>query len=189
MARQLISMYHCLAKRLLSSALSSTASFSTFLGGKEVLVAASHRRFASTGLEMNMSQITKTSSSFCRAAMPGQTLKLGDVVPNFSSDTTQGNIDFHSWIQVKNARLHEPALHGAFSIVRTAGLSSSLTLLTTPQCVPLSWAGQRGSFKLKNQTDTSSRVQMLSNDFAKRGVKLIALSCDEVGKTRVDPLF
>ena len=25
-----------------------------------------------------------------------------------------------------------------------------------------------------------SRVQMLSNDFAKRGVKLIALSCDEV---------
>ena len=52
--------------------------------------------------------------------MPGQVLKLGDVVPNFSSgkkffthrlievvtlsslsDTTQGNIDFHSWIQVK----------------------------------------------------------------------------------------
>ena len=147
MARQLISMYHCLAKRLLSSALSSTASFSTFLGGKEVLVAASHRRFASTGLEMNMSQITKTSSSFYRAAMPGQTLKLGDVVPNFSSDTTQGNIDFHSWIQVKNARLHERALHGAFSILRTAGLSSSLTLLTTPQCVPLSWAGRRGAFK------------------------------------------
>ena len=27
-----------------------------------------------------------------------------------------------------------------------------------------------------------SRVQMLSNDFAKRGVKLIALSCDEVRK-------
>ena len=189
MARQLISMYHCLAKRLLSSALSSTASFSTFLGGKEVLVAASHRRFASTGLEMNMSQITKTSSSFYRAAMPGQTLKLGDVVPNFSSDTTQGNIDFHSWIQVKNARLHELALHGAFSILRTAGLSYSLTLLTTPQCVPLSWAGRRGAFKLTNQTDTSARVQMLSNDFAKRGVKLIALSCDEVGKTRVDLHF
>merc|ERR1712076_103949 len=33
------------------------------------------------------------------ATMPGQVLKLGDVVPNFSSDTTQGNIDFHSWIQ------------------------------------------------------------------------------------------
>ena len=108
-------MYHCLAKRLLSSALSSTASFSTFLGGKEVLVAASHRRFASTGLEMNMSQITKTSSSFYRAAMPGQTLKLGDVVPNFSSDTTQGNIDFHSWIQVKKCQLYELALHFQFS--------------------------------------------------------------------------
>ena len=110
MARQLISMYHCLAKRLLSSALSSTASFSTFLGGKEVLVAASHRRFASTGLEMNMSQMTKTSSSFYRAAMPGQTLKLGDVVPNFSSDTTQGNIDFHSWIQVKICQMARASL-------------------------------------------------------------------------------
>ena len=53
-ARQHISMYHCLARRLLSSALSSsscssTASLSTFLGGKEVLIAANHRRFASTG--------------------------------------------------------------------------------------------------------------------------------------------
>merc|ERR1712107_12582 len=127
-ARQLISMYHCLAKRLLSSALSSTASFSTFLGGKEVLVAASHRRFASTG-----------------AAMPGQTLKLGDVVPNFSSDTTQGNIDFHSWIQDSWAILFShPADY-------------------TPVC-----------------TTELGRVQMLSNDFAKRGLKLIALSCDEV---------
>ena len=43
--RQHISMYHCLARRLLSS----TASLSTFLGGKEVLIAANHRRFASTG--------------------------------------------------------------------------------------------------------------------------------------------
>ena len=54
-AHQHISMYHCLARRLLSSALSSscssTASLSTFLGGKEVLIAATnHRRFASTGL-------------------------------------------------------------------------------------------------------------------------------------------
>merc|ERR1719264_2293974 len=77
-------MYHCLARRLLSSSCSSTASLSTFLGGKEVLIAATnYRRFASTGV----------------ATMPGQVLKLGDVVPNFSSDTTQGNIDFHSWIQ------------------------------------------------------------------------------------------
>ena len=35
------------------------------------------------------------------SAMPGQVLKLGDVVPNFSADTTQGNIDFHDWIQDK----------------------------------------------------------------------------------------
>ena len=43
--RQHISMYHCLARRLLSS----SASLSTFIGGKEVLIAANHRRFASTG--------------------------------------------------------------------------------------------------------------------------------------------
>ena len=50
-ARQHISMYHCLARRLLSlsSSCSSTASLSTFLGGKEVLTVANHRRFASTG--------------------------------------------------------------------------------------------------------------------------------------------
>merc|ERR1712233_157700 len=133
-ARQHISMYHCLARRLLSSALSSscssTASLSTFLGGKEVLLAATnHRRFASTGV----------------GNMPGQVLKLGDVVPNFSSDTTQGNIDFHSWIQDSWAILFShPADY-------------------TPVC-----------------TTELGRVQMLSNDFAKRGVKLIALSCDEV---------
>jgi len=77
--------------------------------------------------------------------MPGQVLKLGDVVPNFSTDTTQGNIDFHSWIQDSWAILFShPADY-------------------TPVC-----------------TTELGRVQMLSNDFAKRGVKLIALSCDEV---------
>jgi alkyl hydroperoxide reductase subunit AhpC len=30
--------------------------------------------------------------------MPGQILKLGDVVPNFTTDTTQGYIDFHRWV-------------------------------------------------------------------------------------------
>merc|ERR550519_3241067 len=79
------------------------------------------------------------------ATMPGQVLKLGDVVPNFSSDTTHGNIDFHSWIQDSWAILFShPADY-------------------TPVC-----------------TTELGRVQMLSNDFAKRGVKLIALSCDEV---------
>merc|ERR1711997_337997 len=79
------------------------------------------------------------------ATMPGQVLKLGDVVPNFSTDTTQGNIDFHSWIQDSWAILFShPADY-------------------TPVC-----------------TTELGRVQMLSNDFAKRGVKLIALSCDEV---------
>jgi len=31
--------------------------------------------------------------------MPGQVLKLGDIVPNFSAETTQGSIDFHDFIK------------------------------------------------------------------------------------------
>ena len=34
--------------------------------------------------------------------MPGPVLKLGDTVPNFSAETTQGHIDFHAWMQVSH---------------------------------------------------------------------------------------
>lgn len=75
----------------------------------------------------------------------GQIIKLGDVVPNFTSDTTQGIINFHSWIEDSWAILFShPADY-------------------TPVC-----------------TTELGRVQQLSNEFMKRGVKLIALSCDEV---------
>merc|ERR1711872_762243 len=71
--------------------------------------------------------------------------KLGDVVPNFTAETTPGVIDFHSWIQDSWAILFShPADY-------------------TPVC-----------------TTELGRVQQLSNEFNKRGVKLIALSCDEV---------
>ena len=71
--------------------------------------------------------------------------KLGDKVPNFSAETTQGKIDFHTWI------------------------GESWTILFshpadfTPVC-----------------TTELGRVQALSEEFSKRGVKLIALSCDSV---------
>ena len=29
---------------------------------------------------------------------PGASLKLGDVVPDFSADTTTGRVDFHDWL-------------------------------------------------------------------------------------------
>ena len=71
--------------------------------------------------------------------------KLGDQVPNFSAETTQGKIDFHQWIGDSWAILFShPADY-------------------TPVC-----------------TTELGRVQALSQEFTKRGVKLIALSCDDV---------
>jgi 1-Cys peroxiredoxin 6 len=70
-------------------------------------------------------------------------LKLGDVVPNFTTDTTVGEIDFHDWIGDGWAILFShPADY-------------------TPVC-----------------TTELGRVQQLHAEFDKRGVKLIALSCD-----------
>jgi len=31
--------------------------------------------------------------------MPGHFLKLGDIVPNFVAETTQGKMDFHTWLE------------------------------------------------------------------------------------------
>ena len=77
--------------------------------------------------------------------MPGTALKLGDVVPNFSADTTQGNIEFYSWIEDSWAILFSHP--GDY----------------TPVC-----------------NTEMGKVQMLNNEFSKRGIKLIALSCDDV---------
>jgi len=69
--------------------------------------------------------------------------RLGDVVPNFTADTTQGEITFHDWVGEGWAILFShPADY-------------------TPVC-----------------TTELGRVQQLSEEFGKRGVKLIALSCD-----------
>ena len=72
-------------------------------------------------------------------------LKLGDVVPNFDADTTEGKINFHEWIGDSWAVLFShPADY-------------------TPVC-----------------TTELGRVQKLSGEFQKRGIKLTALSCDSV---------
>ena len=70
---------------------------------------------------------------------------LGDIVPNFTAETNQGKIDFHSWLEDSWAILFS---HPADF---------------TPVC-----------------TTELGRVQKLKGEFNKRGVKLIALSCDEV---------
>merc|ERR1712113_1274248 len=80
---------------------------------------------------------------FCSSKMPN--LKLGDVVPNFDADTTDGKINFHEWIGDSWAVLFShPADY-------------------TPVC-----------------TTELGRVQKLSGEFQKRGIKLTALSCDSV---------
>merc|ERR1711941_162662 len=55
-----------------------------------------------------------------KAKMPN--LKLGDTVPNFSADTTEGKIDFHEWIG-------------------DSWPFCSVTLLIILQCAPLNWEG------------------------------------------------
>ena len=77
-------------------------------------------------------------------------VKLGDLVPDFTAETTEGTIKFHEWIGDSWAVLFShPADY-------------------TPVC-----------------TTELGRVESLSGDFQKRGVKLIALSCDEVDSHKV----
>ncbi len=72
-------------------------------------------------------------------------LKLGDKVPDFESDTTEGHIRWHDWIGESWAILFShPADY-------------------TPVC-----------------TTELGRVEQLAVDFKKRGIKLMALSCDSV---------
>jgi 1-Cys peroxiredoxin 6 len=70
-------------------------------------------------------------------------VKLGEVVPNFSADSTQGSFNFHTWLE------------GSW------GILFSHPADYTPVC-----------------TTELGRVQALSQEFKKRGVKLAALSCD-----------
>jgi 1-Cys peroxiredoxin 6 len=74
-------------------------------------------------------------------------IKLGDVVPNFTAETTQGKIDFHEWIGDS----------GSWAILFSHPADY------TPVC-----------------TTELGRAQKLAPEFLKRGVKLIALSCDDV---------
>merc|ERR1712168_1349904 len=70
---------------------------------------------------------------------------LGDVMPDFKAETTNGTIQFHDW------------LGGSWAILFSHPLDY------TPVC-----------------TTELSEAARLAPDFEKRGVKMIALSCDEV---------
>ncbi len=72
-------------------------------------------------------------------------LRLGDIAPDFSADTTQGPINFHKWINNSWVLLFS---HPADF---------------TPVC-----------------TTELGKTALLAGDFAKRGVKAIAISVDDL---------
>jgi hypothetical protein len=51
-------------------------------------------------------------------------LRLGDIAPNFTAETTEGSIDFHEWLE-------------------TVGGSCSRIPRISLRCAPLSWASAR----------------------------------------------
>lgn len=72
-------------------------------------------------------------------------LRLGDIAPNFTADTTQGTIDFHEWLST------------------SWGMLFSHPADFTPVC-----------------TTELGKTALLKDDFAKRGVKVIAVSVDDL---------
>lgn len=72
-------------------------------------------------------------------------LRLGDIAPNFTADTTQGTIDFHEWLGT------------------SWGMLFSHPADFTPVC-----------------TTELGKTALLKDDFAKRGVKVIAVSVDDL---------
>lgn len=72
-------------------------------------------------------------------------LRLGDIVPNFTAETTQGTIDFHEWLG------------------DSWGMLFSHPADFTPVC-----------------TTELGKTALLKDDFAKRGVKVIAVSVDDL---------
>jgi len=72
-------------------------------------------------------------------------LRLGDIAPNFTAETTQGTINFHEWLG------------------DSWGMLFSHPADFTPVC-----------------TTELGKTALLKDDFAKRGVKVIAVSVDDL---------
>jgi alkyl hydroperoxide reductase subunit AhpC len=72
-------------------------------------------------------------------------LRLGDIAPNFTADTTQGNINFHEWLG------------------NDWGMLFSHPADFTPVC-----------------TTELGKTALLKGEFEKRGVKVIAVSVDDL---------
>ena len=72
-------------------------------------------------------------------------LRLGDIAPNFTAETTQGTIDFHEWLG------------------NSWGMLFSHPADFTPVC-----------------TTELGKTALMKDDFAKRGVKVIAVSVDDL---------
>ncbi len=134
------------------------------------------------------------TASVPQAAAPASMgLKLGDVVPNFDADTTAGPINFHEYIKGGWAILFSHPADFTPVVSRKRHIMSHLA------CSVIKWsaaiakvqAGHEPRPLLQAETSlcTSCHAQCTTElgavgirvaEFAKRGVKVLALSCDEV---------
>eukprot|EP00877_Chromochloris_zofingiensis_P008415 jgi/Chrzof1/3827/Cz13g10080.t1 len=135
-------------------------------------------------------------------------LKLGDVLPNFQADTTHGKIEFHDYIKGSWAILFShPAdfTPVVSSSMRTRPATGAVTSGTSlPECgvgdvaadcfnhcqvihlngpccaIHCSRCERLQLSHVVQCTTELGAVGLRLEEFAKRGVKVLALSCDEV---------
>ena len=104
-------------------------------------------------------------------------LNLGDVFPNFTVDTTEGTVEFHKFLGDRWAASR--LCIGLFVL-------HSLIYLKTPFSVLLSWGvlfSHPADYTPVCTTELGVVAQLIP-EFTKRGVKVIALSCDPVESHR-----